>query len=238
MFDFTDQVILITGASGNLGSAVTRAFHAAGAKLVLADRHHDLLMGEFPELAARPECYLSEGADLTDADDVARLVNAAVARFGRIDVLANTVGGFRAGTPIHETPLDTWDFMLTLNARTVFLITRAVAPVMIDQGRGKIIHVAARPGLAGSANSGAYSAAKSAVIRLTESAAAELRAKGINVNCVIPGTLDTPENRASMPDADPGHWVAPESLARVFMFLASDAARDIHGATIPALGLT
>lgn len=236
MFDFTDQVAMITGASGNLGSALARAFHAAGARLVLVDRHADMLEKRFPDLVDVPDCLLASCANLTDIDEVKKVVVQAIDRFGRIDALVHTVGGFRAGTPLHETPLDTLDFMLTLNAKTVFITNQAVIPYMIRQGSGKIVNLAARPGLQGRAKMAAYSASKAAVIRLTESSAAELKQYGINVNCILPGTIDTPQNREAMPDTDFNRWVQPESLAGVILFLASDVARDIHGAAIPVYG--
>jgi NAD(P)-dependent dehydrogenase (short-subunit alcohol dehydrogenase family) len=179
---------------------------------------------------------MTHAADLTDPDSVATLVPAVIARFNRIDVLANTVGGFRAGTPVHETPVDVWDFMLNLNAKTAFLLSQAVIPTMLMQQSGRIIHVSARAGLSGGAKSAAYSISKSAVIRLTESLSAELRLQGISVNCVLPGTIDTPQNRDAMPNADVSRWVLPEALADVIVFLASDAARAITGAAIPVYG--
>jgi NAD(P)-dependent dehydrogenase (short-subunit alcohol dehydrogenase family) len=236
MFNFSNQVVMITGASGNLGSTLARAFYAAEARLVLVDRQTDLLDEAFPELTSIPRCLFAQGADLTKIDDVEAVVLQAVERFGRLDVLVHTVGGFRAGTPLHETPLATLDFMLNLNAKTVFITNQAVIPQMIRQDSGKIINLAARPGLEGRANMAAYSASKAAVIRLTESAAAELKGYGINVNCILPGTIDTPQNREAMPDADFGHWVQPQSLADVILFLASHAARDIHGAAVPVYG--
>ena len=238
MFDFTGQVVMITGASGNLGSAAGRAFLEAGAKLVLIDRHEEQLHHTFPQLINEPDCLMSGCADLTSQGEVNRVVTAAINYFYQVDVLVNTVGGYRAGTPIHETSIDTWDFMINLNARTVFITTQCLVPHMIRQGSGKIIHLAARPGLTGVANASAYSASKSAVIRLVESASAEVKKQGINVNCILPGTIDTPQNREAMPDADFSRWVTPESLANVIMFLASDAGRDIHGATIPVYGLS
>ena len=138
---------------------------------------------------------------------------------------------------MHETTDDTWDLMLGLNAKSVINCARAVVPGMLAAGRGKIVNIAALAGLSGKANMGAYTASKSAVIRLTESMAAELRDKGINVNCILPSTIDTPQNRADMPKADPRRWVAPEAIADVVLFLASDAARAIHGAAIPVAGL-
>jgi len=126
--------------------------------------------------------------------------------------------------------------MLGLNARSVINVARAVVPGMIAAGNGKIVNIAALAGLAGKADMGAYSASKAAVIRLTESMSAELRDKGINVNCIMPSIIDTPQNRAAMPKADPGRWVTPQALAEVVMFLASDAASAIHGAAIPVTG--
>jgi NAD(P)-dependent dehydrogenase (short-subunit alcohol dehydrogenase family) len=238
MYDITDKVAMITGASGNLGAAVTRAFHEAGAKLSIIERRKDTLQKMYPDLVDSPECLMSGCADLTDRSQVDPVVAATIERFGRIDVFINTVGGYEAGRPLHETPLETFDFMLSLNARSSYITSQCVIPHMINQGSGCIIHFAARPGLQGKANMAAYSASKAAVIRLTESASAELKSKGINVNCILPGTLDTPQNRVAMPNDDFSQWVRLESLAGVILFLCSDGARDIHGATIPVYGLT
>jgi NAD(P)-dependent dehydrogenase (short-subunit alcohol dehydrogenase family) len=238
MFDFTNQVAMVTGASGNLGSALAQAFRKSGARLALVDRHQDLLHQAFPDLINVPDCLLTTCADLTNIDEVQSVMTKTIDRFGRVDILVHTVGGFRAGTPLHETPLETLDFMLDLNAKTVFITNQAAIPHMIRQGFGKIINLAARPGLQGRPNTAAYSAAKAAVIRLTESAAAEVREKGVNINCILPGTIDTPQNREAMPDADFARWVKPESLADVILFLASGAARDIHGAAVPVYGLS
>jgi len=236
MFDFSNRVVIVTGAAGNLGSAVARAFQAAGAKLVLVDRTADRLPRLFPDLVDSPNHFLATSIDLTSADAVETMVDETVKRFGRIDVLVNTAGGYRAGTPVHETPFETWDFMLNLNARTVFFASRAVIPHMLRQGSGRIVSVAARAALKGGAKMAAYSVSKSAVMRLTESMAAELKKEGINVNCVLPGTIDTPQNRQAMPNADHNRWVKPEAIADVILFLASDAARVVQGAAIPVYG--
>ncbi len=236
MFDFSDRVVMVSGASGNLGQAVAWAFHAAGAHLVLLDRAPERLPGLFPELVGSSEHLLIGSVDATDADSVERAVGTAIERFGRIDVVANTVGGYRAGTPVHETPLQTWDFMLNLNALSAFILSRAVVPHMLEQGSGKIVHVSARAALKGGAKSAAYSVSKSAIVRLVESLAAELRHDGINANCVLPGTIDTPQNRQAMPQADYGRWVSPEAIADVMLFLASDAARAVNGAAVPVYG--
>lgn len=236
MFDFTNKIVMITGASGNLGAVLSRAFQASGAKLALIERGEDRLRQTFSDLEGLPDFLLVNCADLLDEGAVEESVAAIIQHFGRIDVLVNTVGGFRAGEMLHETPLETWEFMLSLNARSVFISCKMVIPHMLNQGSGKIVNVAARPGLEGRAGMAAYGASKSAVFSLTESMAAELKSHGINVNCIIPGTIDTIPNREAMPNADFSTWVAPESLANVILFLSSEAARDVHGAALPVYG--
>lgn len=238
MDGLSNKVVIVTGAVGNLGSAVARKYQKTAARLVLVDRGKDLLKKVFSDLVGLPEVMLLDSVDLTDPDLVEGMVAEIDKRFGRMDVLINTVGGYRAGTPLHETPLQTLDFMYNLNVRTVFLTSKAVIPHMLANKYGKIVNIAARPGLAGRAKMAAYSAAKSAVIRLTESMAAELKHSGINVNCILPGTIDTPQNRQDMPNADFSRWVQPDSLADVILFLTSDAARDVHGAALPVFGLS
>ncbi|MCK5430088.1 MAG: SDR family oxidoreductase [Anaerolineales bacterium] len=236
MFDFTNRVALVTGPAGNLGNAIARAYLEAGANLLLVDRSPDRLPQLFPDIVDSPDHFLATSVDSTDPDAVRAMVAQAVERFGRIDLLVNAVGGFRGGTPLHETPLKTLDLLFNLNARTMFIASQAVIPHMLAQGTGKIVNVAARPGLTGRKDMAAFSASKSAVIRMTESMAAELKGDGINVNCILPGTIDTPKNRQDMPDADHSRWVKPESLANVILFLTASAARDIHGAIVPVYG--
>ena len=228
------SVVMITGASGNLGRALAAAFEANGGSVALVDRRRDRLEAAYGAEGDR----LFLAADLTDPDAVEAAAQAAMDRHGQIDVLCNIAGGFRMGPPVHETPPADFDFMFGINTRTVVNTARAVVPRMLAAGRGKIVNVGAFGALKGAAHMGAYIASKSAVIRLTESMAAELRERNINVNCVLPTTLDTPENRAAMPEADPAKWVAPADLANVIVFLASDTARAIHGAAIPVTGLS
>jgi NAD(P)-dependent dehydrogenase (short-subunit alcohol dehydrogenase family) len=238
MFDFSGQVAIVTGVTGTLGHAVARAFRDAGAHLILVDRSEGRLPQLFPDLAASDDHFLAASVDLTDPEAVTGMAEETHRRFGRIDILANIAGGYRAGTPVHETSLETWDFMLDLNARTVFIASRAVIPHMLERKSGKIVNVAARAALSGGARMAAYSASKSAVVRLTESMSAELKKSGINVNCILPGTIDTPDNREAMPNADHSRWVAPADLAQVILFLASDEARAVHGASVPVYGLS
>ena len=227
---FTDRTVVITGASGNLGRAVAKAFADLGASLVLMDvRRADLQDG--------PHQVFLE-VDLMKANSVDAAFGKALERFGRIDVLCNIAGGFRMGSPVHETKDADWDFLFGLNARSVLNTSRAAVPAMLKGGGGKIVNIGAFAAQRGAANMGPYIASKSAVIRLTETMAAELREKNINVNCVLPTIIDTPENRSAMPNADPRKWVAPQDLAAVIVFLASDAARAIHGAALPVTGLS
>lgn len=220
---FDQRIVMVTGAAGNLGRAVAKAFSDLGATLVLLD--------------AKPGDAIVQ-TDLRDARSVQQAIERTLERHGRIDVLCNIAGGFRMGPALHETPQADWDFLFDLNAKSVLHTARAVVPAMIRSGSGKIVNVGAYAAQKGAAAMGAYIASKSAVIRITETMAAELRDKNINVNCVLPTIIDTPENRAAMPQADPRRWVAPQDLAAVIVFLASDAARAVHGAAIPVSGLS
>jgi NAD(P)-dependent dehydrogenase (short-subunit alcohol dehydrogenase family) len=230
-----NDVVMITGATGNLGRAVANAFARRNASLCLLVRELADLEPLRREGAAD---VLACPADLMDAQAIEAAVATAIKRFGRIDVLCNIAGGFAMGEPVHEMDAKTWSYMMELNAGSVLRVSHAVVPQMLAQKSGRIVNIGAYSALSGKAQMGAYIASKSAVIRLTESMAAELRDQGINVNCVLPSIIDTPENRASMPKADPRKWVAPEALADVILFLASPAARAIHGAAIPVVGLS
>ena len=231
-----NKVVIVTGSVGNLGLATARALQTAGAKTALIDRSDDRLRQNYPDLVGSPDHFLAGGVDLTNPDSLARMAQSIYERFGRIDALVNTVGGYRGGKPVHEMELADWDFLFGVNVRTTLLCSRAIIPQMLRQGRGKIVNVASRDGLQGSAGYSAYSASKSAVLRLTESMAAELKNSNINVNCILPGTIDTPQNRKTMPNGDFSKWVVPEAIAEVILFLISDAARAINGAALPVFG--
>jgi NAD(P)-dependent dehydrogenase (short-subunit alcohol dehydrogenase family) len=228
-------VVLVTGAVGNLGRAVARRFAADGRRLALLDRDAGQLAAAFgPDTGSR----MTLACDLLDAAAVASAVGSVTQRLGPVGVLCNIAGGFRMGEPVHETSDATWDFLLNLNVRTVLHTARAVVPGMLAGGGGAIVSIGAGAALKGGANMGAYAASKSALIRLTESMAAELREGGVNVNCVLPSIIDTPENRKDMPQADPSRWVSPDELANVIAFLASPQAGAIHGASVPVSGLS
>ena len=232
-YDYTNKVLMVTGAAGNLGQAAAAAFLQSGADLALVDHGRGRLEKIFSTWEHSRQVLYLPGMDLANPEHAARAAASTLERYGRIDILVNTVGGYRAGTSVHETTPEDWEFMFSLNVRTAFLISRAVIPAMLEQKSGKIILIAAAAGLKGSARHAAYSASKSVVIRLTESMAAELKPHGVNANCLLPTAMDSPANRQSMPSADFSKWLQPESVARVILFLASEGAKDLHGAAIP-----
>ncbi len=232
MSELTGKVAIVTGAAGNLGRAVCQTLAARGASIAF--------LGRDAESLEATRAGLGESAafavDLIDPQGLEQTVAAVRARFGRIDILANIAGGFTMGPPLHQTSDQDWDRMMDMNARSVFNACRAVIPHLLGLGGGRIVNIAARAALKGQGHMAPYCAAKAVVIRLTESLAEEHRDDGINVNCILPGTLDTPENRAAMPDADFSRWVGTDALADVVLFLVTDAARAISGAAIPVYG--
>lgn len=228
------RIAIVTGAAGNLGRATAAAMRVAGARTVLVDASQDHLQQAYP--GQDQNRLLCGGVDLTDEHSARTVVAAGRERFGRIDVLVNTVGGFRGGKSVQEEELATWDLMMAINLRTTLLACRAVLPELLGHGGGAIVNVAAGAALSSPAGLAAYSASKSAVIRLTEALAAEGKATGIRVNAVLPGTIDTPQNRAAMPKADTAKWVTPEAVADVIVFLASDASRAVTGVALPVFG--
>lgn len=233
MYDFDGQVAVVTGAAGNLGSTVAKFFHRAGAKLALVDIGFDR-----PQQASwrhMENIGLFE-ADLTDVNQVNHSVGQVIQRFKRIDILANVAGGFRMGPLVHETPVQDWDFMLNMNAKSVFLMCRAVLPHMLKRKKGRVVNVAARAAVEGKARMAPYCISKAAVITLTQSLAAEHKHNNINVNCILPGTIDTPQNRADMPGSDFSNWVPPAELANEILHLCSKQANGVTGAAVPVYG--
>ena len=231
----TDKIAVVTGAAGNLGQAVARAFADQGARLALVDLNQEGLDAARNGLPPTAQAATFT-CDLIDPLSVARTSEQIIARYGQVDILANIAGGFTMGPLLHETDDKDWEFMLNLNARSVFNTCRALIPSMLSAGGGRIVNVSARAATQGKARMAPYCASKAAVITLTESLSAEHRDNGITVNCILPGTVDTPQNRAAMPDADHSTWVPPSALADVVLFLVSDAARCVSGAAIPVYG--
>ncbi len=235
-YDFTGKVVLVTGSSGGLGIEVAQAFLKNGASLVLT-YHSDSSLSLLQKICRVSKNIFLIRGDFKKEDDVKTLVSEAIKKFGRIDILANAIGGYIAGKPVTAIDEKDWDEMMALNLKTAFLLSKHVVSEMLKQSSGKVIHVAARGGLKGVGLDAAYAASKSGVIRLVESMSEEVRSKGINVNCILPSIIDTPENRAAMPNADYSKWVKPSDLARIMLFLASEDARPINGAAIQVYGL-
>lgn len=234
--NFEGQVVIITGAAGNLGQAVAQAFQTVGASTVLVDRSTQRLQSLYGDIVDDERHFLAGEIDLTSEQAVQDFVSAVIARFGKVNALINTVGAFRGGQASHEEPLETLDLLMTVNVRTALICSQAVIPHMLASESGRIVNIISRNAFQGAANYGAYSAAKAALLRFSESMAAELKDRGINVNCVVPGTMDTLQNREAMPNADYSDWVTPAAVANVILFCASDAASAIAGAAIPAYG--
>jgi NAD(P)-dependent dehydrogenase (short-subunit alcohol dehydrogenase family) len=238
-YDLSGRVALVTGVTGGLGPAVARAFVATGAVVVgIGSR-----MDEEREKAIR-SLLDSDGnnrlslvaTDATDEASVAQVVADTHEAHGHIDILINGIGGFYAGEPVTQTSLESWEHMFALNLRPTFLFSKYAARAMADQSRGRIINVSSRAARSGRKNAAAYATAKNAVITLTEAQAEELRDAGVTVNAILPSIIDTPANRTAMPNADTSRWPTAEQVARVALFLASDDAGLISGASIPVYG--
>lgn len=229
-----DDCVIVTGASGNLGSEVARTLARKGARVVCVDR--EARRFEAGEDGIDPDrLHWITGLDLSDRTSTTEVVAQSVARFGRVTGLVNCVGGFATGRLMAEAA-DQWDQMMTLNAKVAMVTTVAVLPALLQAGSGRIVHIAAAPGIKAAAGQAAYAASKAAVIRLVETIAAEHRGDRITANCILPGTIDTKANRASMPNAKPDVFISPASIAEVIAFLISPAGAVVTGAAIPATG--
>ena len=225
------QIILITGATGNLGRAVAEMANQQGYRRALMGHRQEKMIELYDE--STDSQLLLANVDVTDEKRVNEAVEGVVDYFGRIDFLVDTVGAFVGGTPVAETNDEIWQRAMNGNAWSAFLCSRAVLRHMQEQGFGRIVNIAARQALKASPKLAAYSAAKSALLRMTESIAAEYAEHGIRANCVVPGVIDTPQNREAMPEADFSQWTTPKAIAGVIAFLLSDAATPINGAAIP-----
>lgn len=236
MFDFKDRVIVVTGSAGNLGNAIAKSFLRKNG-IVCGIDHRKGRMEDLEYFPTKEgKFYPFEEVNVTDKMDMAAIVEEIHDQVGIIDILVNTVGGFSMGESVHELSDQMWRRMMDLNVHSFLSTTSAIVPAMIENKGGKVISIGAKAALRGSASTGAYSAAKAALLRLTESMSDELKEHNIQVNCILPGTIDTPENRKAMPNSDFSKWVSPEQLADVILFLSSPLADAITGAAIPVYG--
>ena len=217
-----NKTVIVTGANGALGRAVCEVAEEYGARTIRLD----IVFSDQSD-----NCH---EIDLTDAAAVTGLLG----ELGHFDAVLNIAGGFAMGEPAHAGSDAQWDLMFALNVTTLRNMVKAAVPVLLDNGGGSIVNIGAYGAREGQSDMSAYCASKSVVMRLTESLANELREQGINVNAVLPTVIDTPVNRQGMPDADFSAWVATRDLANVICFLASDAAKAMHGALVPVRGLS
>ncbi len=223
------KIVLITGANGGLGTFVTNAFLNAGSRVVGVSRA--IQASDFPNPA-----FSAMPAGISSRESAQALADAVLGKFGRIDALVHLVGAFAGGKPIEEVDSGELDAMMDLNFRSAFYVVGAVLPSMRKQGSGRILAIGSKVAVDPQPMVAAYAASKAALVSLIKTAALETRGSGITANIVLPGTMDTPANRAVMPGADFSKWVNPAQVADLLVHLASDEASQISGAVIPVYG--
>ncbi len=235
------KVVLVAGGTGGLGRVVSLAFVKAGARVIVTFQRP----GDLDELkkAATVKWVEAEGAalegdavDVTDEAEVARLIDGIVARHGRLDCLVNTVGGYAGGVKLWEMETRVFEQQLALNLRAGFVLARAAARVMVKQGNGAIVNVASKAAVDHAAGASAYAASKAAAVAMIDCLAADLKGTGVRANSILPSIIDTAANRKAMPKADFAKWPKPEEIGRVILFLCSEEAKLIQGASVPVYG--
>ena len=234
--DFSGKTVLVAGGTGGLGRSVSLAFLEHGANVAVTWRHQE----EFSSLsnaAGKDAGHLAGfNVDVTDPRATADLVEQVLARWNRLDALVNTVGGYAGGIPLWQLEPEVFERMIALNLRATYALAKAVAPAMIARKSGTIVNVAARAAWDHAAGASAYAASKAASVALIDSLAADLLGTGVRVNSILPSIIDTAANRRVMPKSDFSKWPKPEDIASVILFLSSDEARVVHGASIPVFG--
>jgi NAD(P)-dependent dehydrogenase (short-subunit alcohol dehydrogenase family) len=238
-----NKVVLVAGGTGGLGRAVSLAFVEQGAHVIVTFQRP----GDLDELkkAASAKLVEAQGAsldgfhvDVTDEAAVAKLVDGIVERHGRLDCLVNAVGAYAGGIKFWEMETKVFEQQLALNLRSGFVLARAASRVMVRQGSGAIVNVASKAAVDHAAGASAYAASKAAAVAMIDSLAADLKGTGVRANSILPSIIDTPANRKAMPKADFAKWPKPEEIARVILFLCSNEAKLIQGASVPVYGDT
>jgi NAD(P)-dependent dehydrogenase (short-subunit alcohol dehydrogenase family) len=233
---FSGKVAVVAGGTGGLGRAVALAFQQQGAQVVITYRKQadfDVLRSAADGGGLRLDGHR---VDVTDEAAVTTLIESVATRYGRLDALVNTVGGYAGGTKLWEVKTDVLDRMLMLNLRSGYALSRAAVRVMLKQADGAIVNVAAKAALDHPGGAAAYAASKAAALALLDSLAAEVKGTGVRVNSILPSVIDTGPNRQAMPKADFTKWPKPDQIARVILFLCSDDAEVVHGAAVPVYG--
>jgi len=232
----TSKVVLVAGGTGGLGRAVSLAFLQEDTHVIVTYRKEEEF-DALKNLAVGKESQLNGyDVDVVDEAEVGKLVEGIVARYGRLDAMVNTVGGYAGGLKLWELDTKVFDQMLALNLRTGYALSRAAVRVMLKQGSGAIVNIASKAAIEHEAGAAAYAASKAAAVAMIDSLAEDLKGTGIRVNSVLPSIIDTEANRKAMPKADFTKWPKPEDIASVIVFLCGDGGKVIHGAAIPVFG--
>jgi NAD(P)-dependent dehydrogenase (short-subunit alcohol dehydrogenase family) len=223
------RVVIVTGADGGLGKSITQALLDSDATVVGTSRKIQTTEFQHPSFFGVP-------ADISNRDGSTRLIDEVLSRFGKLHVLVHTVGGFAGGQAVMDTDDDTFQRMMDLNLKPLLHMLRAAIPPLRESGAGCVIAVGSRAAVEPGPKVGAYSASKAAMLSVMKTVALENKDAGLRANVILPGTIDTPANRRSSPDADFSKWVRPAAIASLVTWLAGDAGRDINGTAIPIYG--
>jgi NAD(P)-dependent dehydrogenase (short-subunit alcohol dehydrogenase family) len=233
---FTGKVVVVAGGTGGLGRALSLGFLEEGARAIVTYRKQEEFIGLKNAANAHAGRLEGQVVDVTDEDAVARMIDEVIRQHGRLDALVNAAGGYAGGVNLWEAESKVLEQMLALNLRSGYALARAAVRAMLKQGHGSIVNVAAKAAFDHFPGAGAYVASKAAAVAMLDSLAAEVKGSGVRVNSVLPSIIDTEANRKAMPDANFAKWPKPADIARVILFLCSDDAKVIHGASIPVYG--
>lgn len=229
------KVAVITGATGKLGGVVTKRFLSEGARVAMVYHNQDELEALLPELAAEAEA-LPLRCNVTAEAEVQRTMAEAHERLGGPQVLLNLAGGYAAGEEVAETEEATWDRMMDLNLRSIFLCCKHALRYMLPQGYGRIVNVSSKVAVDLPAGKAAYAVSKAGVVSFTKCLAQEVKGTGVSAAAIMPSIIDTPVTRAARPKADYSKWVRPEQIAEVLVYLASEAGGALNGSILPLFG--
>ena len=233
---FADKVVLVAGGTGGLGRPVVLTFLEEGAN-VCVTWQNEAELAALKHAAGANTCRLAAyETDVTKVGAVGELIDRVSCEKRRLDALINTVGGYAGGAKMWDSDPAALDKMLALNLRSGFLLSRAVSKVMVTQGHGAIVNIAARTAIDPVSGLAAYAASKAAAVAMIKSLALDLKGTGVRANSVLPSIIDTEVNRRAMPGADYAKWPKPEEIAQVILFLCSEDALLIHGASVPVYG--
>ncbi len=235
---FKGSIAFIAGGTGGLGRAVSLAFLQESARVIVTYRRDEEYAALVRAAGTMASSLTGYELDVTDVNATEQGIRKALAEVGPIDILVNTVGAYAGGAALWSTPPEVFERMLALNVRSGYALCRAIVPAMLQQGSGSIVNIASRAAFDHAAGAFAYVASKAAAVAMMDSLAADLRGKGVRVNSVLPSIIDTEANRKEMPRADFTKWPTPEDIAKVILFLCSDEAKLIHGASVPVYGDT